>query len=67
MPFTEGKWNNVNVLLLIVSTLIVPLTLTAASPQPQMEKSVILIRGVSQSYNYSMPWKQTGMSRGSGT
>ncbi len=67
MSFTEAKWNNANVLLLIVSILIVPLTLTAASPQPQMEKSVILIRGVSQDYNYSMPWKQTGMSRGSGT
>lgn len=33
----------------------------------QMEKSVLMIRGVSQDYDYRLPWKQKAVSQGTGT
>jgi S1-C subfamily serine protease len=40
---------------------------SALGNEQLLSKSVVLIRGVSQDWNYSMPWKQTAMSQGSGT
>jgi len=35
--------------------------------QPAMEDSVVLIRSVSQDFDYAMPWKQKSMSQGTGS
>jgi S1-C subfamily serine protease len=36
-------------------------------PHQAMAQSVVLIRSVSQDYDYTMPWKQTSMQQGSGS
>jgi len=39
----------------------------ASGEQLSMEKSVVLIRSVSQDFDYAMPWKQKSMSQGTGS
>ena len=38
-----------------------------AGQEPSYDNSVVMIRGVSQGYDYSTPWKKRSPSRGSGT
>ena len=35
--------------------------------EQSLEQSVVMIRAVSQDYDYSTPWKKQSMSQGSGT
>jgi len=52
-------------------SLAVSIGLFTAAPLPgrefALEKSVVLIFGVSQPYDYRMPWKQAGMQQGMGS
>ncbi|MHC4396413.1 MAG: S1C family serine protease [Planctomycetota bacterium] len=41
--------------------------LSKAAEQQNLEKSVVMIRGVSQSFDYTTPWKQNPMQQGIGT
>ncbi len=60
-------------LKLIVITVVVGLFffggggLLSAGETGNLEKSVIMIRSVSQGYNYDMPWQQQAMRRGVGS
>ncbi|MBN1765161.1 MAG: trypsin-like peptidase domain-containing protein [Sedimentisphaerales bacterium] len=42
-------------------------SLGMAQDSMELEKSVVLIRGVSQDYDYTLPWKQESMRQGTGT
>ncbi|MHC4913110.1 MAG: trypsin-like peptidase domain-containing protein, partial [Planctomycetota bacterium] len=42
-------------------------TVSRAGEQNGLDKSVVLIRSVSQAFDYTIPWKQTAMSQGIGS
>ncbi len=60
----SAKWLKTAVVFFVLSILAVGDL--CASPE-KMAKSTILIRAVSQDYDYSLPWKQGSMSQGTGT
>ena len=60
-----GRWVGVAAVVLMV--LAVPQRVWGQGRQQTLEQSVVLIRSVSQAFDYTTPWKQLQMSQGTGS
>jgi S1-C subfamily serine protease len=52
---------------LLAGSFVLGMSHTLSGQEEALEQSVVMIRSVSQDYNYSTPWKKQSMSQGSGT